>query len=353
MLALSLTALVTVLPLLASAAPANRVKRATYQFIHPNGDTSRCLVAPRVGNDVALTIEDCATAVTEPTTSSQWDITFGDNPSIQISGTNYCLDAGVGPHNNGPAKLYTCYPGASQQDWYYTNDNRIAITGGNQCLDLGPNGPQTYQCTPGNTNQIWVAGPRTTAGVTTTVAASTTQQVTTTAQPVTTTTTTVATTTQAAPVASGVYIHPKGDTTRCLTADSGYAAIGTNLVIVGCLGGVGSFASLQQFDIHRGSGAITLAGGLGDVPTSRLCMDAGDNGAAGNPGKIFTCYPGLFQQTFYFTDDGRIAVQGGSTCLRVIDQDYITPNKPLGTLATTLFEQCTTGDNNEFWTISS
>lgn len=37
--------------------------------------------------------------------------------------------------------------------WYLTPDNRIAITGGDQCLDQGDNGPQTYQCTTGNTNQ--------------------------------------------------------------------------------------------------------------------------------------------------------------------------------------------------------
>jgi hypothetical protein len=84
-------------------------------------------------------------------------------------------------------KVWTCYPGVGQQNWYYTSrsfkllprrflpghdlisvfgfffprqtdDQRIAITGGNQCLDLGPSGPQTYQCTGGNTNQIWTLG---------------------------------------------------------------------------------------------------------------------------------------------------------------------------------------------------
>lgn len=39
--------------------------------------------------------------------------------------------------------------------WYLTDDARIAITGGDQCLDEGDNGIQTYQCTTGNTNQIF------------------------------------------------------------------------------------------------------------------------------------------------------------------------------------------------------
>jgi hypothetical protein len=50
-------------------------------------------------------------------------------------------------------QVWDSYPGLYQQTWYYTDDNRIAITGGTQCLDEGTNGIQTYQCTPGNTNQ--------------------------------------------------------------------------------------------------------------------------------------------------------------------------------------------------------
>jgi hypothetical protein len=68
-----------------------------------------------------------------------------------------CLDAGSNPANNGPAKLYTCYPGLAQQHWYFTADDRLALTGGNQCLDRanGNGAPQTYNCLTGNTNQMW------------------------------------------------------------------------------------------------------------------------------------------------------------------------------------------------------
>ena len=40
------------------------------------------------------------------------------------------------------------------RSWYYTTDNRIAIYNGNQCLDDG-NDIQLYQCTTGNTNQVF------------------------------------------------------------------------------------------------------------------------------------------------------------------------------------------------------
>lgn len=49
--------------------------------------------------------------------------------------------------------FYLQYDSNFDTSWYLTPDNRIAITGGDQCLDQGDNGPQTYQCTTGNTNQ--------------------------------------------------------------------------------------------------------------------------------------------------------------------------------------------------------
>lgn len=346
MVALSITALVAILPLLASAAP-RPVKRATYQYIHPGGDTTKCLVVPRLGDDVATTIEDCTQAHLDPTTSYLWDISFGDNPSLQLSQTGYCLDAGTGPHNNGPAKIYTCISGVAAQDWYYTNDNRIAITGGNQCLDLGSNGPQTYQCTPGNTNQVWVAGASPYGPGSTTVVSTSTKAVTTTAVSSTpVSTTAVTTTTAAAPAATGQLIHPGGNSTLCLTVNNGYAGVGTNLVIVDCLAPTDSFASLQRFNINRGSGAVQLV-------TPALCLDAGSTPANGNVAKIYTCYPGLFQQTYYFTDDGRIAVQGGNQCLDVRAESGPTQTAPLGSLKDVQFWQCTTGDDNQYWTVSS
>ncbi|WWC59783.1 uncharacterized protein I303_102345 [Kwoniella dejecticola CBS 10117] len=86
--------------------------------------------------------------------AARWNINPGSG-SVILYGTNYALDAGLGTQNNEGVKLWTSYPGLFQQTWYLTNDNRIALSGGNQCLDEGLNGPQTYQCTTGNTNQIW------------------------------------------------------------------------------------------------------------------------------------------------------------------------------------------------------
>ncbi|WVQ98345.1 hypothetical protein IAU59_005468 [Kwoniella sp. CBS 9459] len=110
---------------------------------------NKCLspFGARWTDGTVVTTVDCASA-------ARWDINPG-NGSVILYGSTYALDAGTGSTNNSPVKLQTSVPGAFQQTWYLTTDNRIAITGGTQCLDEGTNGPQTYQCTTGNTNQVW------------------------------------------------------------------------------------------------------------------------------------------------------------------------------------------------------
>jgi hypothetical protein len=122
-------------------------KRATNTVIR-SGRNGQCLSLPsgvQPANGVQLVTRDCSSA-------TRWDISPGSG-SVIVTGTNFALDAGVPQGNNMVAKVWQSYPGSTQQTWFLTADNRIAVTGGNQCLDEGDNGPQTYQCTTGNTNQ--------------------------------------------------------------------------------------------------------------------------------------------------------------------------------------------------------
>jgi hypothetical protein len=123
-------------------------KRATNSVIQ-SGRNGQCLSLPSgvtiPYNGVQLVTRDCSTA-------TRWDIARGSG-SVIVTGTEFALDAGVPQGNNMNAKVWKSYPGSPQQTWFLTDDNRIAVTGGNQCLDEGDNGPQTYQCTTGNTNQ--------------------------------------------------------------------------------------------------------------------------------------------------------------------------------------------------------
>jgi hypothetical protein len=145
MLAYSSLALFAVLSQAVMGSPIE--KRFTNSVIR-SGRTGGCLSLPSgtaPANGVGLVTSNCDTA-------TRWDINPGSG-SVIVSGTNFALDAGVPQGNNMYAKVWQSYPGSTQQTWYLTADNRIAVTGGNQCLDQGDNGPQTYQCITGNTNQ--------------------------------------------------------------------------------------------------------------------------------------------------------------------------------------------------------
>lgn len=134
--------------ILSQAVDASPVQKRFTNSVIRSGRTGGCLSLPAgtaPSNGAGLVTRDCSTA-------SRWDINPGSG-SVILSGTNFALDAGVPQGNNMYAKVWSSLPGTTQQTWYLTADNRIAVTGGNQCLDQGDNGPQTYQCTSGNTNQ--------------------------------------------------------------------------------------------------------------------------------------------------------------------------------------------------------
>ncbi|ORY26944.1 hypothetical protein BCR39DRAFT_469820 [Naematelia encephala] len=96
---------------------------------------------------------------------------------------------------------------------------------------------------------------------------------------------------------------------------------GTPVVSIDC-------DSATVWNINAGSGSITVAGHEG------FALDAGSS--PGNFGslKVWTSYPGLYQQTWYYTGDHRIAITGGDQCLDEGDNGVQT-------------YQCTTGNTNQ------
>ena len=98
--------LVALLPLIASVAYASPVsKRATNQVIQ-SANSNLCISPAsgaagvangNVGNDVSLVSIPCEDAAT-------WDISRGSG-SIILDGTNYAIDAGENPVDNGALKV--------------------------------------------------------------------------------------------------------------------------------------------------------------------------------------------------------------------------------------------------------
>ncbi|KAK6905226.1 hypothetical protein I203_106046 [Kwoniella mangroviensis CBS 8507] len=64
----------------------------------------------------------------------------------------------------------------------------------------------------------------------------------------------------------------------------------------------------KTWDIDPGSGSVILSG-------TNLALDAGTGNDNNEIVKLWTSYPGLYQQTWYLTDDARIAITGGTQCL--------------------------------------
>jgi hypothetical protein len=98
-----------------AALPARRDGTAHYR-IHPSGDSTLCLCAHFPWSTIGVFVQPCD-STTEGYTDV-WQLQNGDNLSVTIGGighTEWCLDAGSTPENNGLVDLGTCDPGLQQQ----------------------------------------------------------------------------------------------------------------------------------------------------------------------------------------------------------------------------------------------
>lgn len=125
--------------------------------LHPNGNANKCLDVQGdiVANGTPVQIYDC-----NGSRAQNWMLNRGLT-AVRLGGTNFCLDAGDTPGNGTGMKIWQCFDNLPAQQWYYTSDNRIALYSKGLCLDLTngdlTNGKQsqTWQCTDGDTNQVW------------------------------------------------------------------------------------------------------------------------------------------------------------------------------------------------------
>jgi len=129
----------------------------TGQALHPNYNTAKCMdVRGNVQeNGTPVQIYDC-----NCTGAQKWIFQSGPT-KVQLAGTNFCLDAGSDPADGVLMKIWQCYDGLPQQQWYITDDHRVALENEGLCLDL-PNGIttnsnqlQTWECTDNDIYQVW------------------------------------------------------------------------------------------------------------------------------------------------------------------------------------------------------
>ncbi|KAF9034831.1 carbohydrate-binding module family 13 protein, partial [Panaeolus papilionaceus] len=126
--------------------------------IHPNGNKNKCLDVRGASfkNGTPVQIYDC-----NNTPAQKWVIKR-EQTSIQVAGTNFCLDSSTNAASGTKMKIWQCYPGIPAQTWIYSaNSNYISRLGADQCLDLtdgrltNSNVVQTWRCSANNRNQVW------------------------------------------------------------------------------------------------------------------------------------------------------------------------------------------------------
>ncbi|KAI5829330.1 ricin B-like lectin [Schizophyllum commune Tattone D] len=295
-------ALAALLPIVLAKPIARQTTTTSAVYIHPNGNTNFCLGATGTGNGAAVDIFDC----TNKSASSPAWVLDASKKRFQLSGMQMCLDAGSYVHDGDSMKIWQCYDNLPQQQWSYnTGDQHFSVGTGAECLDLRDGNlsdgaaTQTWECSAPNANQKW----------TTTVAANTT--------------------TPSAPSAAGQLLHPNGNSAKCLDV-AGAAENGTPVDINDCNG-----SSAQNWVLARGGTAVKLAG-------TNFCLDAGEDIANGASMKLWQCYEGLAQQTWYYTDDNRLAVMGYGQCLDLTTGILVNGN---GMQTWT----CTDGNTNQIW----
>jgi hypothetical protein len=105
-----LARLVALLPLLALASAGPIVKRQGNVLIESGRNSGQCLSVQggrqavtdgEVVNDTPVVTLNCAAA-------SFWDISKGSG-SVLVTGTNYALDLGLSPTNNGNIKVSSAH----------------------------------------------------------------------------------------------------------------------------------------------------------------------------------------------------------------------------------------------------
>ncbi|KAA1473311.1 hypothetical protein DENSPDRAFT_802382 [Dentipellis sp. KUC8613] len=138
-------------------------------YVKPGLNASLCLDNASPTNGARITVEICDW--NKP--SQFWNFDNGGVRPVN-SGSRQCLDVKDGKNYNGnTVQLWECVQGNTNQQWYYTGDNRwagiliflaraaLAWTDHGKCLDL-TNGNQTpgtvvqiWECTDNDQYQIW------------------------------------------------------------------------------------------------------------------------------------------------------------------------------------------------------
>ncbi|KAF5314651.1 hypothetical protein D9611_007089 [Ephemerocybe angulata] len=128
---------------------------------------------------------------------------------------------------------------------------------------------------------------------------------------------------------SGSLIHFNGSPDKCLSVfPQPRPSNGQEVQLQGCS---------QLWKINRGPTKLITA-------DHNMCLDAGSSPTNGTKLKLWDCYDNLPAQSWYFTDDNRIALKDQGFCIDLPDGKQ-TDGQVLQIWA------CSTGNTNQVWTL--
>ncbi|GLB34535.1 putative G-X-X-X-Q-X-W domain-containing protein [Lyophyllum shimeji] len=128
-----------------------------------------------------------------------------------------------------------------------------------------------------------------------------------------------------------VTLHPNGNAGKCLDVRGAVYANGTPVQIYDCNG-----TGAQKWRLTRGNTKVQVAG-------TNFCLDAGSAPASGVGLKIWTCYENLAAQSWYYTNDNRVALFNQGQCVDLTN-GVLTNSNQVQTW------QCTDNNTNQIWT---
>ncbi|KAG6886767.1 hypothetical protein C0992_002478 [Termitomyces sp. T32_za158] len=131
---------------------------------------------------------------------------------------------------------------------------------------------------------------------------------------------------------SAYVIHPNGDTTKCLDVRGANFTNGTPVQIYDCNG-----SDAQMWNIMPGQTTVK-------VHINNFCLDAGSTPGNGVGMKIWECFDGLAAQTWFYTDDQRIALLNQGLCLDLTNGVHVDSNQVQTYV-------CTDNNTNQVWTL--
>jgi hypothetical protein len=131
--------IVGVLPLLATAVPLDKLLSKSTSMIHAIAYDKTCVgpsstSSSELHNDVPVTLQWCQSG--RYGKAQAWEMpTSGSSGQIRMN--DFCLDAGIDPHDGGKVKLWECIDGVDvlQQMWKVNGDGTLETANG-QCLNV-------------------------------------------------------------------------------------------------------------------------------------------------------------------------------------------------------------------------